>query len=247
MSNLSNLLQYAIRGIPIGCVFALLAVGLTLNYKTSGVFNLAFAAQAYASAALFYVLRREHSWPLAPAAFLAVVVLGAAMAWVLDRFLYRHQRTATPLAKLVTSLGLLVAIPQIVQLIIGNGNQGGPAAAVAGAATASTSCGPSRGQYVLDASQIATILCTIAVVVFLVVLFRRGALGPAHAGGGGEPAAARSSRASTPSGWRCRRGSWRACWPAWPACSSLPCSPSSTRPTSSPCWWRPSPPAWWAT
>ena len=29
VSNLSNLLQYAVRGIPLGCVFALLAVGLT--------------------------------------------------------------------------------------------------------------------------------------------------------------------------------------------------------------------------
>ena len=43
-----DFLEYAVRGIPFGCVYALLAVGLTLNYKTSGVFNLAFAAQAYA-------------------------------------------------------------------------------------------------------------------------------------------------------------------------------------------------------
>ncbi len=160
----------------IGCVFALLAVGLTLNYKTSGVFNLAFAAQAYASAALFYVLRREHSWPLAPAAFLAVVVLGVAMAWVLDRALYRHQRTATPLAKLITSLGLLVAIPQIVQLIIGNGNLENPPP-LWPARDSIDFLWPRTGQYVLDASQIATVLCTIGVVVFLIVLFRRGALG----------------------------------------------------------------------
>ena len=123
---MSTFLQYALQGLQIGCVFALLAVGLTLNYKTSGVFNLAFAAQAYASAAVFYVLRRDHDWALLPAAFVAVFVLGIAMAWVLDRFLYRHQRTASPLAKLVTSLGLLVAIPQIVQLFIGYGNREDP-------------------------------------------------------------------------------------------------------------------------
>ncbi len=50
---MAELLEYAVRGIPTGCVFALLAVGLVLTYKTSGVFNLAFAAQAYASAAVF--------------------------------------------------------------------------------------------------------------------------------------------------------------------------------------------------
>ena len=63
---MSEFLEYAIRGIPIGCVFALLAVGLVLTFKTSGVFNLAFAAQAYASAAVFYVTRKEHEWPLLP-------------------------------------------------------------------------------------------------------------------------------------------------------------------------------------
>ena len=118
MSNLGDFAQYAVRGVPLGCVFALLAMGLTLNYKTSGVFNLAFAAQAYVAAATFYVLRKQHAWGLLPAAFTAIVVLGCAMAWLLDRLIYRHQRTAPALAKLVTSLGLLVAIPQIVVLII---------------------------------------------------------------------------------------------------------------------------------
>ena len=172
---MSNFVNYAIGGIPIGCVYALLAVGLTLNYKTSGVFNLAFAAQAFASAALFYVLRRQHDWPLLPAAVLAVVVLGALMAWVLDRFLYRHQRTASPLAKLVTSLGLLVAIPQIVQLIFtGNHEDPPPLAPVKDGTDFLWHIG---SQYVLDAGQIATILSTVTVVVGLVILFRRGALG----------------------------------------------------------------------
>ena len=50
---MSDLVNYIILGIPFGCVFALVAVGLVLTYKTSGVFNLAFGAQAYVSAAVF--------------------------------------------------------------------------------------------------------------------------------------------------------------------------------------------------
>jgi branched-chain amino acid transport system permease protein len=173
---MSTFVQYAIQGMQIGCVFALLAVGLTLNYKTSGVFNLAFAAQAYASAAVFYVLRRDHNWPLVPAAFAAVFVLGIALAWVLDRFLYRHQRTATPLAKLVTSLGLLVAIPQIVQLFIGYGNREDPPP-LAPVRDSIDFLWHLTSQVVLDANQIGTIVCTVVIVLGLVVLFRRGALG----------------------------------------------------------------------
>lgn len=172
----SDVLQYAIRGIPLGCVFALLAVGLVLNYKTSGVFNLAFAAQAYASAALFYVLRKDHQWALLPAAFVAVVVLGVALAVLLDRALYRHQRTATPLAKLVTSLGLLVAMPQLVLLLIGTQAKENPPPLWT-VDRVDEVLWPRGTRYVLDAGQIATLVATGVVVLGLGLLFARSAAG----------------------------------------------------------------------
>jgi branched-chain amino acid transport system permease protein len=172
----SDALQYAIQGIPMGCVFALLAVCLVLNYRTSGVFNLAFAAQAYASAALFYVLRREQSWALAPAVLVAVVVLGVLLAVVLDRGLYRHQRTATPLAKLVTSLGLLVAIPQLVLLFIGSQAKVNPPP-LWPARDVGDLLWPEGSRYVLDAGQIATLITTGVVVVGLALLLSRTAVG----------------------------------------------------------------------
>ena len=39
---------------------------------------------------------------------------------VLDRLIFRHLRTAPAVAKLVTSLGLLVALPEIVKLWFGS-------------------------------------------------------------------------------------------------------------------------------
>src|SRR4029079_8682249 len=111
---MSELLGYVIRGVPFGCVFALVAVGLVLTYKTSGVFNLAFAAQAFVSAAVFYELVVESEWAKAPAFFVAVFVVSPASGLALDRLLFRHLRTAPTVAKLVTSIGLLVAIPGMV-------------------------------------------------------------------------------------------------------------------------------------
>ena len=73
--------EYALRGLPFGCVFALLAVGLVLNYKTSGVFNLAFSAQAYVSAAVFFLTRKEWKWDLIPSAVLAILVVGPLMGF----------------------------------------------------------------------------------------------------------------------------------------------------------------------
>ena len=175
---MSDALRYAIYGLPVGCVFALLAVGLVLNYKTSGVFNLAFAAQAYVSAAVFYVVRKEHEWALVPAVVLAVFVVGPLLGLVLDRFLFRHLRTATPLAKLVTSIGLLIAIPELTKLALSFGNepQYNPPP-MWPVRRADQFLWPEGASIVLDAAQIVTIASTAIVLIGLAFLFGRSSLG----------------------------------------------------------------------
>ena len=49
---MSTFLDYALPGIPYGCDFALMAVGLVITFRTTGVFNLAYGAQAFTSAFL---------------------------------------------------------------------------------------------------------------------------------------------------------------------------------------------------
>jgi branched-chain amino acid transport system permease protein len=115
---LTQFLSYALPGIPYGCAYALMAVGLVLTFKASGVFNLAFGAQAYVSALVFYVAV-ENGWPKWAAAVVAVVLLGPAIGFLLDELLFRYTRTAPPLVKLVPALGLLVAIPSVMEMIFG--------------------------------------------------------------------------------------------------------------------------------
>ena len=91
---MTDLIGYVIRGVPFGCVFALVAIGLVLTYKTSGVFNLAFGAQAFFSAAVYYDTRVRHDWDNLPAFVLAVFVVGPLTGFVLYRLLFRHLRTA---------------------------------------------------------------------------------------------------------------------------------------------------------
>jgi branched-subunit amino acid ABC-type transport system permease component len=168
----TDLVGYVIRGTPFGCVFALVAIGLVLTYKTSGVFNLAFAAQAYASAAVYYQLRVNDGWSSAPAFLVAVVVVAPLLGLVLDRFLFRHLRTAPTVAKLVVSLGLLVAIPEIVNLWFGVGNAFGP-----------PTIWPSQfaiyrfGSYAIDGNQVATMIATVVSVVGLTLLLRYSTIG----------------------------------------------------------------------
>ena len=118
----TEFISYVVQGLPIGCVFALVAVGLVLTYKTSGVFNLAFGAQAFVAAVLYYELRVRNGWPTLAAFALVVLVVSPLIGLILELAIFRHLRTASPIAKLVASLGLLVAVPQFVQIQMGPGS-----------------------------------------------------------------------------------------------------------------------------
>lgn len=173
---MTEFLQYAIKGIPIGCVFALVAVGLVLAYKTSGVFNLAFGAQAYVVAVVYYVLNTEKGWPIVPAFLVAVCVVGPLMGLILDWALFRHLRAAPPIARLVTSLGLLVAIPEAVKIFFDETS----VQSVVGLWPTDEFGLPRLYQvfgFDLDGDQIATMLAAALVAIGLTVLFRYTALG----------------------------------------------------------------------
>lgn len=171
-----DLLQYVLQGIPVGCVYALLAIGLVLTYKTSGVFNLAFGAQAFASAAIIYDLRERHHWPLAAAFLFAVVVVGPLFGLVLDRALFRHLGGASWVVKLVSALGLLVAIPEIVRLWFGTTLQFAPPS-VAPLFGIDERHVFRAGDLNLSADEAATVVATVLIVIGLGLLFRYSAIG----------------------------------------------------------------------
>ena len=167
-----DIVSQLVDGVPTGCVYGLVAVGLVLTYKTSGVFNFAFGAQAFTSAVIFYVLVRDHGWPLVPALIVAAVVVSIALGLVLDRFIFRLLRTSSPLAKLVTTIGLMVGIPETVKAIFGGSTRNAPPSIAyrSGAAW-------HIGSLTLTADDVATIVATLAAVVLLTVLFRWTPLG----------------------------------------------------------------------
>ncbi len=123
MSTVEQAIQAVLQGVPVGAVFALIAVGFVLAYKTSGVFNLAFGAQAFVSAAAYYELHIRRELPIWLALLLAVGVLAPLLGLLLELLVFRHLRGASPLAKLVASLGLLIAVPEAFDLLTDFGRE----------------------------------------------------------------------------------------------------------------------------
>jgi branched-chain amino acid transport system permease protein len=189
--------QWLIAGVPIGCVYALVAVGLVLTYKTSGVFNLAFSGQAFLSGAAFYVLVENESWGLFWAFLVSVFVISPLFGLLLDRALFRYMRTASWVVKLVTALGLLVALPEIIKAVFFTdttgqnppsvasmlGMEGDPARGGSWPIWRSLGFKPQFGSFDLGgghfiaADRVVTIIVTLTAVALLGLLFRYTAVG----------------------------------------------------------------------
>ena len=169
---MQDFIRYVILGIPVGCVFGLVAVGLVLTFKTSGVFNLAFAAQAYLASAVYYDVHVRHEWPIIPAFVLAVFIVSPLLGLILDRFVFRWLRGCSPIGKLVSSLGLLVALPEIVKVWLGPGQTIG----ITGIWWDDNAL-YHFGDYVLEGRQMAILASTALAVLLIVALFRWTAIG----------------------------------------------------------------------
>ena len=111
-----DLFRGLLQGTPPGAVYALIALGFVLTYKTSGVFNLAFGAQAYISAAMYFKAHATWGWPRWAALAVSVFVLAPLVGLVLERLIFRHLRTASAVSKLVIAIGLSVALPELFNL-----------------------------------------------------------------------------------------------------------------------------------
>ncbi len=83
---MSTFFNYAIPGIPTGCEYALMAVGLVLTFRATGVFNIAFGAQAFVSAFVFDLLNQYGPhWNQIPSFIISVLVVAPLIGLALDR------------------------------------------------------------------------------------------------------------------------------------------------------------------
>jgi branched-chain amino acid transport system permease protein len=112
---------FALLGLASGALIAGIALGVVLAYRGSGIINLAVGAVSMVAGYSFWSLRTgffgpEFPTPLALVITLAVVlIVGALMEWIA----FRPLRTASPLAKMAASIGVLLVLQGVVQLWFG--------------------------------------------------------------------------------------------------------------------------------
>jgi branched-subunit amino acid ABC-type transport system permease component len=172
----SDLFKAILQGTPPGAVYALIALGFVLTYKTSGVFNLAFGAQAYVSAALFFKLHVQDEWAILPAFLISVVLVAPLLGLLLERLIFRYLRQSGAVPKLVVTIGLSVAIPALFDLAANFKAVAGTTPVGIAPDGANVFYDP-FGVYAFSRNEVVTLIIAVIATVGLLALFKFTALG----------------------------------------------------------------------
>lgn len=113
----NDLFTWVVFGLTTGAIYAVAASGLVLTYTTSGIFNFAHGAVGMLAAFTYWQVRVEWGWP-APVAlifvlFIAAPLLGAAV----ERVILRGIEGASEVTRLVVTIGLMVGLIGLAQVI----------------------------------------------------------------------------------------------------------------------------------
>ena len=114
------MLGYIFAGIALGSIYAIAASGIVVTYVSSGVLNFAFGSMAFFLARFYYFLNSQHGWDQLPAVAVSVFLAGPALGALLYLVLFRHLRLSSPLIKIVSTIGVSVALPPAALMLFGN-------------------------------------------------------------------------------------------------------------------------------
>ncbi|HEU5150271.1 MAG TPA: ATP-binding cassette domain-containing protein [Iamia sp.] len=115
---MEKLLNLIVSGAVSGAIYSLVAAGLVVSYSATGIFNLGYGAVAFTTAYVYYQLHIGLGWPIVPAAVAAIVVFAPLVGVALDRLVFRRLAAAGDTAKVMATVGVLVALPAVPRLLV---------------------------------------------------------------------------------------------------------------------------------
>ncbi len=116
--ELDTIVRFTLLGLGIGALYGVVAQGIVLVFRGSGILNLAQGAFVLVGAYTYYDLAERHDVPLGLAVALAPVVgaiVGAATYW----FILRPMRHASPLSRVIATLATLIVLQAVAVLRYG--------------------------------------------------------------------------------------------------------------------------------
>jgi branched-chain amino acid transport system permease protein len=120
-------MQILVSGLIFGCVYGLVALGLVLIFRTTGVVNFAHGEMAMVSTFIGYMFLSHYELPYY-AAFLLTMSFSAVFGALVYLFFVKHLNQAAHLSQLVLTLGLFMVLHGTAGLVWGHRPAGFPQA-----------------------------------------------------------------------------------------------------------------------
>jgi len=203
--NTSLLLQTVLNGLAIGGVYAIFALGYTLVFSILRIINFAHGAIFTLGAYFTYLLTGSRfgfnglfanqalpfGLPFVPALLIGAVLAGLASV-LIERLAFKplRDRGADPLLTLVSSLGVAVAIVNIIQYLVGAENYAFPDN-LFGTLPAAINFGSAERPVPVRTVQLLIFAVAMLIVIALTLLLNRTKVGKALQAVAEDPTTAR--------------------------------------------------------
>lgn len=106
-----------INGLNLGAIYAMIALGYTMVYGIAKMLNFAHGDIIMVGGYTIYVFLNLSGMPLV--AILAAFIFCTLLGIVVERFAYKPLRGASPLAVLITAIGVSYLLQSLAQMIFG--------------------------------------------------------------------------------------------------------------------------------
>ena len=113
-----NFLSYLINGISLGSVYAIIALGYTMVYGIAKMLNFAHGDGIMIGCYVVFLAMNGQGWPPLVAVVLSVIVC-TVLGIVIEKIAYKPLRRATPLAVLITAIGVSYFLQNAALLLFG--------------------------------------------------------------------------------------------------------------------------------
>ena len=110
---MTDFLQFLVAGAAVGSLYALLALGFVIVYKATGVINFAHGGLLLLGTYLAFHFKERLGLPFYLAVLVAMIAC-AAVGLIIERLVLRHMVGQPVFAVILVTIGLSIAINQIV-------------------------------------------------------------------------------------------------------------------------------------
>ena len=122
MTSFAEVLQVVVSGLSVGSIYALVALGLVLLYRTTRILNFAHGDIGVVGTFIAYALLRQLNLPFS-VSFALALVAAAIIGGLIYLLLVRPAKNQSELGLLILTLGLALALGGLDALLFGTDNK----------------------------------------------------------------------------------------------------------------------------